>query len=253
MANIIRIARNFNAADADVIIQSCDGVQFHIHKKYLEANTGAFPPAEFNANGEVVNLTENAITLNLLFQFIYPKRHPALDSEKFDVLAPLAEAAEKYEVMDRVALFVIRYPLDTTVALLPPRFVVPWVIVLPSRNIKKIRYYQLWLNSLLAAFRYQTMLTTVDRPRLFAAPAALAALAAPAAPADRCSCPLGPNWTPILEELAKGVQSLTQIETVFQGRTVTPASCTPCHGNVIRWKSYVETEVGRIPQFSTLL
>ncbi|TFK37166.1 hypothetical protein BDQ12DRAFT_653060 [Crucibulum laeve] len=168
----VRTSENFNASDADVIIQSCDGVQFHIHRKHLEANTGAFPPAEFSTKGEVVKLTENVRTLNFLFQFIYPKRHPALDSEKFDVLAPLAEAAEKYEVfsainichirmiafvstfprevmvyacrhdypqvMDRVALFVIRYPLDTTVALLPPRFVVPWVIVLPSRNIKKV-------------------------------------------------------------------------------------------------------------------
>ncbi|KAG5651576.1 hypothetical protein H0H81_008159 [Sphagnurus paluster] len=75
-----------------------DDVLFHIHRRNLETNTAAFPPAEFETKGEIVELEENAATLELLFQFIYPQHHPHLDTTPFEVLAPLAEAAEKYEV-----------------------------------------------------------------------------------------------------------------------------------------------------------
>lgn len=48
--------------------------------------------------GEIVQLTEAAVTLEHLFRFCYPDRHPDVEAMKFDVLALLAEAAEKYEV-----------------------------------------------------------------------------------------------------------------------------------------------------------
>jgi hypothetical protein len=79
-----------------------------VHRKNLETNAGGFPPPGFDTGGEVVPLTEAAPTLELLFQFIYPKRHPDLEFTEFEVLSPLAEAAEKYEVYSAINICKIR-------------------------------------------------------------------------------------------------------------------------------------------------
>jgi hypothetical protein len=55
-----------------------------------------------------VGLPETAVTLELLFQFIYPQRHPALDTTPFEILEPLAEAAEKYQVFPAMNICHIR-------------------------------------------------------------------------------------------------------------------------------------------------
>ena len=60
---------------------------------------GGFAAAELDTHdSKPVCFSENAAILELLFQFCYPKRHPDLETVKFEVLAQLAEAAEKYEV-----------------------------------------------------------------------------------------------------------------------------------------------------------
>ncbi|KAG5639914.1 hypothetical protein DXG03_002391, partial [Asterophora parasitica] len=89
-----------NAADADVVFRSSDGVLFHIHSKNLEVNTDGFPPVtpELSPQGSFVNLTENAKTLDLMFRFVYPRLIPPLDDVDYDTLAALAEAVEKYQV-----------------------------------------------------------------------------------------------------------------------------------------------------------
>lgn len=87
-----------DSPEADVIFQSVDGVQFHLHRKYIEVNTGAFPPAEFDTRGEITHLTETSTVLETLFQFVYPQRHPDLDDMDFNTVSAVAEAAEKYEV-----------------------------------------------------------------------------------------------------------------------------------------------------------
>ena len=46
----------------------------------------------------VIQLPEKSVILDLLFQFCYPERHPELNDLAFDILAELAEAAEKYKV-----------------------------------------------------------------------------------------------------------------------------------------------------------
>lgn len=97
-----------SAADADVIFQSCDGVFFHIHRKNLEVNTEGFPPAGFDTQNNIVALSEHSTTLELLFQFVYPARHPYLASVDFETLAKLAEAAEKYQVYPAMNICRIR-------------------------------------------------------------------------------------------------------------------------------------------------
>ncbi|KAJ4465990.1 hypothetical protein C8J55DRAFT_565993 [Lentinula edodes] len=87
------------SSDADVIIRSCDNIEFHVHKRHLEFATGGFPPADTPSSlGEIVRLSESSSTLEILFQFVYPQRHPSLDKLAFEELLEVAEAAEKYEV-----------------------------------------------------------------------------------------------------------------------------------------------------------
>lgn len=99
--------------DADVTFQSSDGIQFKLHRKYLEAYTGAFPgdsARELRSDRptDVTHLTESAEILEILFQFVYPRRHPSLEGLAFKDLAPLAEAVEKYEVYSAMTICQIR-------------------------------------------------------------------------------------------------------------------------------------------------
>jgi hypothetical protein len=59
---------------------------------------GFAAPAMVSGVGEVVQLVEPAAVLELLFQYMYPQRHPKLKLVEFEVLNRLAEAVEKYEV-----------------------------------------------------------------------------------------------------------------------------------------------------------
>ena len=78
--------------------RSCDGTLFKIHLKNLETNSEGFsPPPGTSPRDEVVPLTENGDTLDLLFQYIY-QGYPDLANIDFKQLAELAEAAEKYRV-----------------------------------------------------------------------------------------------------------------------------------------------------------
>jgi len=97
-----------DASDADVVFQSSDGVQFHLHRKNLEAVAGAFPGPEFETNGEIANLAEPADVLQILFKFVYPRRHPDLEDLDFSMVAAIAEAAGKYEVFPAINTCITR-------------------------------------------------------------------------------------------------------------------------------------------------
>lgn len=78
--------------------QTTDNVLFYIHRKNIETHAGGFPPPQFDTRSDVVPLTEDAATLDVLFQFIYPQSFPDIFSLPFELLDKLAEAAEKYQV-----------------------------------------------------------------------------------------------------------------------------------------------------------
>ena len=84
--------------DSDIEIRSVDGFIFQLHRVVLGVTTGAFPGSEFDTNGEMVQLTEPAKVLGVLFAFLYPKVHPDLHGECFEAVSAVAEAAGKYEV-----------------------------------------------------------------------------------------------------------------------------------------------------------
>ncbi|KAF8168477.1 hypothetical protein B0H34DRAFT_60834 [Crassisporium funariophilum] len=91
-------SERFCELNADLILTSSDGVQFHVYRKYLEACTSGFPPAEIPVSGEVVKLSEPAKVLEILLQFIHPQRQPSVRDMDIDLFFSLAEAAEKYGV-----------------------------------------------------------------------------------------------------------------------------------------------------------
>ncbi|KAH8802364.1 hypothetical protein DL96DRAFT_768465 [Flagelloscypha sp. PMI_526] len=98
-----QLSPNFNFPDADLTILSTDGTLFKVHQINLNITTGAFPPLPTSPN-EIVTFTETAATLEILFQFMYPKRHPHLHDITFEELDGLAEAAEKYELFPAMNL-----------------------------------------------------------------------------------------------------------------------------------------------------
>ncbi|KAJ7885378.1 hypothetical protein B0H13DRAFT_1628305, partial [Mycena leptocephala] len=81
--------------DADIAFRSSDQIIFRVHIKNLETHSDGFPRPR---SAEVVDLTEPAATLDLLFQYMYPQRQPDLNEVELPLLANLAEAAEKYQV-----------------------------------------------------------------------------------------------------------------------------------------------------------
>ena len=73
---------------------------FYIHRKNLDAHSSAFPSAEFTPSSreETVHLAEPSDVLEILFQFIYPNRHPILHDKDVKAVLAVAEAVEKYQI-----------------------------------------------------------------------------------------------------------------------------------------------------------
>ena len=90
---------NFN--DSDITIQSSDGVLFGLHQVNMKINLGFWESIQPKSDA-VIQFPEKSATLDLLFQFCYPERHPDLNDLAFDILTELAEAAEKYEVFSAI-------------------------------------------------------------------------------------------------------------------------------------------------------
>lgn len=80
-------------------------------------SAGAFPPvtsrSELPKSGGLVvegpvPLSEPAEVLEVLFAFVYPRRHPDLEDTPFAFLSQIAEAAEKYEVFSAMTIAKVR-------------------------------------------------------------------------------------------------------------------------------------------------
>lgn len=61
-----------------------------------------------NEKQETMVLDEPSDVLEILFQFIYPRRHPSLEDIDFETLAAVAEAVEKYQVFSAMNLCAVR-------------------------------------------------------------------------------------------------------------------------------------------------
>lgn len=102
----------FIDSSSDITFQSSDGIFFHLHTKYLKISTKSsllLPDCTCTSSApEVVPLSEAASTLEILFQFCYPKCHPDLEGMEFNNLILLAEAVEKYKVFSAMDICKIR-------------------------------------------------------------------------------------------------------------------------------------------------
>ncbi|KAJ3515024.1 hypothetical protein NLJ89_g2022 [Agrocybe chaxingu] len=84
----------------DMILQSSDGESFGAHQFNLECYSAGFPPAASTITNSpedmTVELTETAVVLRLMLQYMHNVRQPDLSKVSFLVLSALAEAVEKY-------------------------------------------------------------------------------------------------------------------------------------------------------------
>ncbi|KAJ6454048.1 hypothetical protein DFH09DRAFT_1385002 [Mycena vulgaris] len=254
------VSQKFNFADADVTFKSSDGVLFHVHRKNLEVCTEGFPPAEISvAAGEITDLPETAETLELLFQFMYPQRHPALDTTPFEILHPLAEAAEKYQVFPamnichirlrdmvhehpvEVAAYAAKHDYPYLVSQVAPMMLsmspvdvigqLPGYLVLPW-----IRYVQEWTRV------HQTVALKFRNGQYCNSPASW----------------LGYSFT-CIQRLAPGVHTLRSLDNVFDydipaynsGYGGQSHEC--CRTDLQAWRKRIEDAIAEIPKFHTFL
>ncbi|KAJ6474333.1 hypothetical protein C8R45DRAFT_385433 [Mycena sanguinolenta] len=261
----------FDFANADVTFKSSDDVLFRIHRKNLEFCTEGFPPSEISSESEVVELTETSVTLELLFQFMYPQRHPALDTTPFEVLEPLAEAAEKYQVFPAMNICHIRmrdmvheHPVEVAVYATKHDYpylvseVAPMMIAMDSVQVMEM----LPQNLMLPWVRYVKEWTNVLQNHALTLPIGCStAVHSPRRTGIIITytghCASWPQLlVTILQRLGRGVHVLGSLDEVFNP-SAPPLdefrfpSC--CVEELTIWRSKIEVAIGQIPKFSTFL
>jgi len=100
------IDSTFAYDDADLVLQSSDGVSFHVHSLILKLSSSVFrdmldiPQANDKAPQASVSLSEPANVVSALLDIIYPVRHSVDDGaiDSLELLNSLVLAAAKYDV-----------------------------------------------------------------------------------------------------------------------------------------------------------
>ncbi|KDR80798.1 hypothetical protein GALMADRAFT_61027 [Galerina marginata CBS 339.88] len=234
--------------NSDVQVRSSDGFVFQLHRVLLEANTDAFPGSEIDTRGEIVQLTESASVLEILFVFLYPRRHPDLSDKEFQLVADVAEAVGKYEVFSAMntcnarlksflpkhatEVFVhavkhdfpelineaiphlARSPFLSVVTKLPPSYIVPWS-----------RYHEAWLSVFKEAIQYIRGLIPSGGNACHGSPHAFTS---PSGICTTCRCSL---FT-LVADLER-IDSLSELDDALQSplaKYPTLACCRPDYG-----------------------
>ncbi|KZT07317.1 uncharacterized protein LAESUDRAFT_812302 [Laetiporus sulphureus 93-53] len=91
----------FNRTDADVVLRSSDGVDFHVHRAILTVASPFFEtmfrlPQPASSPPEAIDVTENNKTLDVLLRICYPVPDPYISS--FELACSTLEAALKYDM-----------------------------------------------------------------------------------------------------------------------------------------------------------
>ncbi|KAK0207052.1 hypothetical protein DFS33DRAFT_1256203 [Desarmillaria ectypa] len=124
MSSHIQSVLKFNFADADIVLSAGDSSnqqrRFAVHKCILSAASPFFrdmfllpqPPAAQATDVDIpsIDMSEDAIILYTLLQYIYPVPNPIIPS--LGKLVPVLEAAKKYEIV--VAVDSLREQLVST-------------------------------------------------------------------------------------------------------------------------------------------
>ena len=96
-------SERFGVIDADVVLRSVDGRDFHVHKSILSIASPVFrnmftfpqPPSPKPSSIPVVNVSEAGNVLGVFLRCLYPVSKPVV--QDFGLLEALFVAAEKYE------------------------------------------------------------------------------------------------------------------------------------------------------------
>ncbi|KZP11905.1 hypothetical protein FIBSPDRAFT_799729 [Athelia psychrophila] len=260
-ANLQTRSERFCAADSDVTFESSDHVLFLVHRKNLETHSEGFaPPAGTLAapDQEIVELSESAAVLDLLFQFMYPQWPPDLKSISFKIFADLAEAAEKYQVYGamficnslmkplyqdhpfEVMMYAIRHGYPDLVDLAQRRALQlspaqAFDCMSPAVYIAWTRFYAQWINAGQLAAGLQLKRLEI----------------APYTPGNPCSNGTHASLTVILlAHLAVGPVSLLDIDALFEP-LIKAANHTCCAPE--SWKAKVQALIKDLPNFSSFL
>ncbi|KAF9461570.1 hypothetical protein BDZ94DRAFT_1299144 [Collybia nuda] len=262
-----KVSEHFNAADADVTFQSSDRVLFRVHRMNLEFASGGFPPAETDTHGETVVLSEDASTLELLFQYMYPNPLPDIQSKcSFDNILKLGEAAEKYQVFsamyicklsmkyelkgkshpieiltygvkhgyadlaDMAALQLLEKSSYEVLSKLPTHLIVPWF---NSPFREQSRYYNIWECLLYEArtYNFNPSYSADDAP--WGKPGQKSKTCGK----DSCSCNVGLTRLAVLENLTI-VSALRDLDHVFKD-----VGCWHFRNDVAKWRNRISFEI----------
>jgi len=268
-----RVSERFCAADSDITLQSSDGVLFKVHRKNLEFHSESFAAAndfaDASTSSEVVLLSESSAVLDLLLQFMYRQRQPDLGGVDFDILAELAEAAEKHEVyaamtvcnlymgfatkshpaevlryaykhdypklMDEAAPLTLDVPVSSLVACWAsiPGIMMIWVI-----------YHRAWQDVLDFALKLNKNESELyNHPYPGVATQPCAGLGVWGKARAEVVCILGAN-----------PGTLRDLQDAFDaGEKLVGTTCAVCKYGITLWRHQVQARVNQLPKFSTLL
>ncbi|KAJ7812471.1 hypothetical protein B0H13DRAFT_1666207, partial [Mycena leptocephala] len=199
--------------------------------------------------GEVVDLPETSVTLELLFQFMYPQRHPGLDTTPFKVLGPLAEAAEKYQIFPAMNICHIRvrdlvHDHPVAVAVYATKHDYPYLV-----------------SEVASMMISMPVLDVIEMlpPYLVMLP--------PSTQSPTCTPAAVPGWPLIALApmfcLGAGIQTLRSLDKVFNVSAFQRTNTTYhssnsilvacCKENLAAWRQRIEDAIAVIPKFSTFL
>ncbi|TRM57748.1 hypothetical protein BD626DRAFT_513927 [Schizophyllum amplum] len=104
MPNVVS-SRFATSTPTTIAFVSRDNTTFHIERTKLDRAADFSPPSSVASSPtELVHLSENAVTLDLLFRYVYNEVNVNLDQFTIDQVASLATAAEKYIVFSAMSV-----------------------------------------------------------------------------------------------------------------------------------------------------
>jgi len=253
-----RHSERFNASDSDVTISSSDGVLFSVHKKNLATHSEVFPDGDLATNDEIVPLSEESCTLELLFQYMYRQPQPDITELPFKQLSQLAEAAEKYRVFSAMeicrvmmklslpknAIAVIAYAAKHGYTKLCLE-AAPHTLAVEPREAFDHLGHMWFVHWVLYREPYLKALKDAQQPYTSGGLLHKGGFA---------ECDL---WKPfqlkVTNAIAGDIAALNQINEIFTEASAALSTCTQCSRRAEGWSTQIVKSVSTLPQFSLTL
>ncbi|KAI0710372.1 hypothetical protein C8Q72DRAFT_799350 [Fomitopsis betulina] len=229
--------------------------------KNLATHSEVFPDGDLAINNEVVLLTEDSATLELLFQYMYRQPQPDITELPFERLSKLAEAAEKYRVFS--AMEICRIMM---MAALPDHAIA--VLAFGAKHGYSEVYTKAAPHTLevgpAKAFQYLGHVCFVNWV-LYREPyiKALAYARKPPSPGEHLlqrgrfgECDL---WRPfqqrVVEAFEMDIPAMNRVNNIFStaSGSIDLSACTQCTKRADAWSAQIIKKVSTLPQFTLTL